>query len=224
MRVWDCGIKHCFLQPSVFEIPIKTFPVWTFSINTFHFLHCPGEADSHRYGNSNDSCCVSWPGPPWLQQHVRLTSGSVGVLTDRAMQMPIDPSVFWHPSAQHCCQWTVKLVQDGESSGMKTRWLRLSCCLSLREGEDLLSVKLYGNTVNEFTHLCRLSGTKSMPAQSWQCATTTSPRWRTITVLLPSRSSLFLSAISLQTWIQRHSNRSDRWDVECKALAGVVLS
>lgn len=69
---------------------------WTFHKN-IHLRCCPGEADPHRYGNSNDSCGVSWPGPPWLQQHVRLTILSVGVLTDRAMQMPIDPSMFWHP-------------------------------------------------------------------------------------------------------------------------------
>lgn len=55
-----------------------------------------------------------------------------------------------------------------------------------------------------------------MPAQSWQCATTTYRRWRTITALWPSRSCRFPSATSLQTWILKPSNRSDRWDVNRK--------
>lgn len=89
--------EHHFLQ----VIFLKMICLWTsnhlFNYNTFNLHCCPGEADSHRYGNSNDSCSVSWPGPPWLQQHVRLPILPVGVLTDRAVQMPIDPSMFWHP-------------------------------------------------------------------------------------------------------------------------------
>ncbi len=94
---------------------------------------------------------------------------------------------------------------------MKTRRFGLSC-------ESLLSGKLHGNiqSISLFTHVIHLSGTKSMPAQSWRCATTTYLLWRTITALWPSRSFLCLSAISLQTWIPRRSNRSDRWDMHVK--------
>lgn len=189
--------------------------------------HChPGEADSHRYGHFNDSCSVSWPGPPRLQQHVRLSILSVGVLTDGPVQMSIDPHHVLTFSPQHCCQWTVKLVQHGESSGMKTPSFRLSCCSWLggsgRRGKDLSYqgkfrvVKKKKTSIHHSSSVIHLSGTKSMPAQSWQCATMTYLRWRTITVLWPSRSFLFLSAISLQMWILRHSNRSDRWNVQLK--------
>lgn len=52
--------------------------------------------------------------------------------------------------------------------------------------------------------------TKSTPAQSWRCATTTCLRWRTTTAPWPSRSFPFPSATSSQTWTPRRSNRSDR--------------
>lgn len=81
--------------------------------------------------------------------------------------------------------------------------------LSGKPRENILSM-------HPFTCVIHLSGTKSMPARIWQCATMTYLRWRTITALWPSRSFLFLSAISLQMWILRHSNRSDRWDMHVK--------
>ena len=110
-----CSIKY---QPVL-------FPVWTFSCNTSHLYYRSGEADSHRYGNSNDGSSVPWPGPPWIQQHVRLAILLVGVLTDRAMHAHW-PQYVLTSSSQHCCQWTVKLVQCWDSSGMKTHWFRLS--------------------------------------------------------------------------------------------------
>lgn len=75
---------------------IKTTEQYTIILFNNSFC-CPGEADSHWYGNPNDSCSVSRPGPPRLQQHVRFTVLSVVMLTERVVQVPIDPTMFWHP-------------------------------------------------------------------------------------------------------------------------------
>lgn len=92
-------------------------------------------------------------------------------------------------------------------------WLQAGENLSYQEKipENWLSGHLQVIHLNAVVHL---SGTKSMLGQSWQCATTTSPHWRTITVPWPSRSFRFPSATSLPTWILKRSKRSDRWDVK----------
>jgi len=114
------------------------------------------------------------------------------------------------------CQWTVKLVQHGESSGMKTRRFRSSSCFwsEFSAGRDLSHQGCFMGIYYQFTRVIHPPGTRSMRAQSWQCATMTYLRWRTTTVLWPSRSCLFLSATFLPMWILKPSNRSDRWDTQ----------
>lgn len=52
--------------------------------------------------------------------------------------------------------------------------------------------------------------TRSMPARSWLCVTTTSHRWRTITAPLPSRSWRDPNATSSPVYQLRASGRSGR--------------
>lgn len=125
LQVWRMlKVSHCACAPPGY-----------FSWITF--ISFPGEADSHRYGDSDDSCSVSRPGPPWLQQHVRLP-----ILPVRGVNRRRSADVCWPQrvltfllTTLRNCQWTVKVVRRGEDSGMKTERFRLSQCQGC-EGEN----------------------------------------------------------------------------------------